>query len=491
MSTLLSRRPWRAAAVTAASAVVLSGCSFSPYELPLPGGADVGDDPFTVTVAFRDVLDLVPQSAVRVNDIAVGKVTRVRLDGWTARVTLEVNKDVDLPDNAEAQIRQTSLLGEKFVSLEAPAQGGTGRLGDGDVIPLDRSGRNPEIEEVLGAASLLFNGGGLEKTNTIVRELNAALGGNEPEVKELLRNTTDFIGQLDDNKADILTALEKVDNLARATQAQEGAITTALDELPEALDVLDQQRDDLVGLLQSLDRLGDVATDVIRRTKDDTLAVLRDLEPTLRELANSGDDLAKAVQLIFSFPFSDAVGSNSVAAASYPCTAYNPDDPASQNAARLREDVQRGACYGDYMNLDISLSLNLDQAKNLLLGIFSIGERLPDIIGAAAGGAPAAEEGAGGEELAGAVSDLVELQPGLTGLAAPDETAEQGASSGQAAPRGSTAPKASDGSGSPSLDTGPRICTLLGSCRVSTTSELMANQTNDLSRLVLAPVVAR
>ncbi|MFX7013360.1 mammalian cell entry protein, partial [Acinetobacter baumannii] len=91
-----------------------------------------------------------------------------------------------------------------------------------------RSGRNPDIEEVLGAASLLFNGGGLEKTNTIVKELNKTLDGNEPEVKQLLQSTTTFIGQLDENKGEIITALEKVDRLARATQAQEGAITDAL-----------------------------------------------------------------------------------------------------------------------------------------------------------------------------------------------------------------------------------------------------------------------
>jgi len=49
------------------AAVVVSGCSFSGTDLPLPGGADVGDDPYEVTIEFRDVLDLVPQSAVRVD----------------------------------------------------------------------------------------------------------------------------------------------------------------------------------------------------------------------------------------------------------------------------------------------------------------------------------------------------------------------------------------------------------------------------------------
>ncbi|RYJ04800.1 MAG: MCE family protein, partial [Actinomycetales bacterium] len=141
-SSLKTRRFRRGATVAIASLLALSGCGFSPYDLPLPGGADVGDDPYTVTVQFRDVLDLVPQSAVRVDDIAVGKVTKIRLKGWVAGATLKINRDVKLPDDAEATIRQSSLLGEKFVSLSKPTEGGSGRLSNGDKIPLDRSGRN-------------------------------------------------------------------------------------------------------------------------------------------------------------------------------------------------------------------------------------------------------------------------------------------------------------------------------------------------------------
>ena len=114
------RRVARAVAAVVVGSVVLSGCDFDVYSLPLPGGTDVGDDAMTVTVQFEDVLDLVPQSSVKVNDVSVGKVTDVRLDGYAAEVTLELRKDVDLPDNAIAEIRQTSLLGEKFVSLGPP-----------------------------------------------------------------------------------------------------------------------------------------------------------------------------------------------------------------------------------------------------------------------------------------------------------------------------------------------------------------------------------
>ena len=72
MTTFARRTRTRAVIVALAAALSLGGCGFSPYELPLPGGADLGDDPYEVKVDFRDALDLVPQSAVRVNDVSVG-----------------------------------------------------------------------------------------------------------------------------------------------------------------------------------------------------------------------------------------------------------------------------------------------------------------------------------------------------------------------------------------------------------------------------------
>ena len=57
----------------------LTACDFDVYSLPLPGGADVGDDPIEVTVEFVDVLDLVPQSMVKMNGIPVGRVEAVEV----------------------------------------------------------------------------------------------------------------------------------------------------------------------------------------------------------------------------------------------------------------------------------------------------------------------------------------------------------------------------------------------------------------------------
>ena len=71
-----------------------------------------------------------------------------------------------------------SLLGEKYVSLEEPTeQEPTGRLEEGDDIPLSVTGRNPEVEEVLGALSFLLSGGGVAQLGTITREANLVMSG--------------------------------------------------------------------------------------------------------------------------------------------------------------------------------------------------------------------------------------------------------------------------------------------------------------------------
>jgi phospholipid/cholesterol/gamma-HCH transport system substrate-binding protein len=325
----------KALVLGAVAAVVLSGCDASVYSLPLPGGPDVGDNPITIKVEFADVLDLVPQSTVKVNDVSVGKVTAIDLEGYQALVTLEMRRDVELPDNAVAELRQTSLLGEKFIELSPPDQGASGNpLGDGDTIPIERAGRNPEVEEVLGALSLLLNGGGVAQLKTITQELNLALEGREDSAKDVLRQLRTFTGQLDDNKEDIVDAIESLNRLALAAEKQLPTIDKALEELPSALDSIDRQRDDLVEMLTALDQLSSVAVDVIAKSKDATITSLQRLDPVLTELAASGDDFTNAFHVFLTYPFVDEVVGR---------------DP----------QVARNLHMGDYTNLSITLDVDV------------------------------------------------------------------------------------------------------------------------------------
>ncbi|MDQ3786573.1 MAG: MCE family protein, partial [Actinomycetota bacterium] len=271
----------------AASVLMLSGCSefTGIYDIPLPGGADLGDHPYTVKARFRDVLDLVPQSGVKVNEVPVGRVEDIQLapDGWTAEVTMRVNGDVDLPANALAMLRQSSLLGEKYVELSPPpADQAQGTLADGALIPLERTNRNTDIEEVLGALSMLLNGGGVEQLQNIAQELNNALEGREPDLRATLTNVDTLVTTLDESKDDITAAIDGVNKLSATLSKEKDRLAGAIDSLGPGLEVLNQQRSQLVTMLQSLQSLSDVAVETVNASQEDIVADLKALTPALK-----------------------------------------------------------------------------------------------------------------------------------------------------------------------------------------------------------------
>ncbi len=307
-------RATKAAATAATVMVALSGCGAGGfgglYGMPLPGGADLGDHPYKVTAQFANVHDLVPQAAVKVNDVAVGRVSKITLpkDGWTANVTMLVNGRVHLPANAYAQLAQSSLLGEKYIQLSAPTDGsGQGTLSAGTVIPMSRTNRDPEVEEVFGALSLLLNGGGISQLHTITVELNKALNGNEPEIRSMLERVDTLVADLNDHRQDITDALDGLDRLSATLASRKEQIGTVLDDLAPGLKVLDEQRGSLVTMLRSLETLSGVAVTTINRSRADMIADLRALSPTLGNLAAAGRDLPKSLQVLLTYPFTDEV----------------------------------------------------------------------------------------------------------------------------------------------------------------------------------------
>ncbi|MCS0635731.1 MlaD family protein [Streptomyces sp. LP05-1] len=326
--------------------------------VPLPGGADLGPHPYTVTAVFRDVTSLFPQSAVKVNDVPVGRVERITAghDDWLARVTLRINGDVRLPRNAYATLEQSSLLGEKYVELSDPGSLATrpdlavsgrdtpnadapdpdapgpaapgpapvtapvtareravageraaGRLSDGDTIPVARTNRNAEVEEVFGALSMLLNGGGVGQLNTITRELGQALDGRQGTARSALRQISALARNLDAHKGDITEALDHLNTLSATLAARDQKVGAVLTRLSPGLKVLRDQRGGLVTMLRALDTLSSTAVTTIDRSKADTVAGLKALAPALKSLADAGQALPDALQVLVTYPFTDEV----------------------------------------------------------------------------------------------------------------------------------------------------------------------------------------
>jgi phospholipid/cholesterol/gamma-HCH transport system substrate-binding protein len=301
-------------AVLAVVLAAVAGCSSGGfggiYSIPLPGGANLGSHPYQVTARFADAHDLVPQSAVKVNDVSVGRVTSISLPpgSWTASVTMLVAGSVRLPANAIAQVEQSSLLGEQFIALSAPpGVPATGALVNGAVIPEYRTTANVTVEEVLGALSLLLNGGGINQLHTITTELAVALKGDAPQIRSLLVRLHTLLANFNDHRGDIMTALDGLNTLSATLAARDRQIGNVLDHLTPGLRVLADERAQLVTMLNSLHTLSGVAVATINASQADLVTDLRLLTPTLTELANAGQSLPLALQVLLTYPFTDQV----------------------------------------------------------------------------------------------------------------------------------------------------------------------------------------
>jgi phospholipid/cholesterol/gamma-HCH transport system substrate-binding protein len=286
--------------------VALTGCGFKgAYSLPLPGGAG-GGSTYKVTAVFDDVQDLVPMSAVRVSDVAVGDVTGINYDpsDGKAHVTMRIKKSVHLPANAVATLEQTTLLGEKYVALAPPTdQSPSGALADGAVIDDNATSNLPDVQEVFGVLSAVLNGGDLQDLQTINIEISKALQGREQSVKSALRQIDTFVTGLNSQRHEIVRALDELDRFSSSLAQQTGTIATALDDLGPGLKVLADNRAQFTKLLTDLSTFGKVATRIITASREQTVAGLRDLQPILQHLRAAGTNLPRSLELLITYPF--------------------------------------------------------------------------------------------------------------------------------------------------------------------------------------------
>lgn len=297
----------KAIVVTVALGVTLgaSGCEWNGLNsVPMPGTQGRGEGSYEVQIEMPNVTTLSQNSPVRVDDVAVGSVSNIEVQGWHALVTVSLNPEVQLPANSIARIGQTSLLGSQHIELAPPVEEDpTGRLEAGDLIPLERAGAYPTTEQTLSSLSVVLNGGGLAQVQDITTELNAALVGREDAVRDLLPQLDQLVGSLDKQRGDIISAMEGIDRLSSTVEAQRDTLNKALDGIPPALEILVAQRQDITNALTSLGDLSEVASRVIDKSGEDFATNVRALSPTFKALADSGNALTQVLGVLLTFPF--------------------------------------------------------------------------------------------------------------------------------------------------------------------------------------------
>lgn len=298
-------RGWRIFACVFCVLFAVTGCGWNGVNsLPLPGAPGRGPESKRFLVEMPDVGTLVSNSPVMIDDVVVGSVGDISVRNWHAVVSVSVKPEVTVAANAVAKVGQTSLLGSSHLALDPPlGEAPEGSLEPGATLPLNSSSTYPSTEQTLASLSMVVNGGSLGQLGDIIDDLQTTFDGREGQIRDLLTRLDTFMGVLNRQRGNIVTTIHDLNRLSGTFAEQRDVASDALRRLPEALQVLVDERPKLTTALEKLRVFSNTAAGVVSDTQQDVLTNLHNLEPTLAALADVGPDLNKALAYTTVFPY--------------------------------------------------------------------------------------------------------------------------------------------------------------------------------------------
>jgi phospholipid/cholesterol/gamma-HCH transport system substrate-binding protein len=287
------------------TAVALTSCGTwrGAANVPLPIGPGSGSDTYTIYVQMPDVLALNVNSRVRVADVYVGKVRAIELKNWIATLTLDVQSDVKLPQNATARIGQTSLLGTQHVELAAPSHPSPEPLRNGDTIPLQNSAAFPTLERTLASIGTVLHGGGISNLESIATEVNNTLDGNAEPIRDFLGKLDTFTAELNVQRLELTRAIDSTNRLVAIAASRDQTLERVLTEFPSLIKYFADERNKIADTVEALGRFSKVTNETFSQSRTNFDQNLQLLQRPLKQLGIAAPDLPLALKVMLTQPF--------------------------------------------------------------------------------------------------------------------------------------------------------------------------------------------
>jgi phospholipid/cholesterol/gamma-HCH transport system substrate-binding protein len=237
---------------------------------------------------FTDASEVVAKNDVRLNDVIVGKVTSVTLDGLRARVEFSVDEDVKLPAGTRAELRQVSLLGEQYLAL---IPDGTGELADGTTIPLARTRRATDFEELVGAGGELAANIAVSQVNTLTAGFARAFGDDPDKLGRLLHASAATARAFNDHTPDLLATIDRVNEMSAQLAPHSHELARAVDDLAAGMKALEANRGDLARFTTGLASFSDRMAELLSENEARFTEGIPHLKQVFGELVDSTNDI--------------------------------------------------------------------------------------------------------------------------------------------------------------------------------------------------------
>ncbi len=252
----------------------------------------LAEDTVPYRVELADATGLVARNDVRLNDVIVGRVTAVKLDGLVAVVDIEVDDDRPLPAATTAQVRQTSLLGEQFIELRP---GGTGRLARGATIPLERTSRGQDLETLVELGGQLTAEVNVDNLNRVLAAADGGFGSDPARLQRFFDASAGAASAFSDTRDELDRTIEAVDALAARLAPDADRYGAAIDRFAAGAAALARSNDQIPGVVEQVQRLSAQLSGLLERNQASMVRAFDQVVPLLGEVVANLDDLRSVV----------------------------------------------------------------------------------------------------------------------------------------------------------------------------------------------------
>lgn len=210
-----------------------------------------------VTAHFAGAVGVYPGGDVRVLGVKVGTIDEVVPEGKTVRVVFSVDREVRIPQNAQAVVVSPSVVSDRYVQL-APAYTGGPTMGDNAVIPRERTATPVELDELyqsLDKLTTALGPNGANADGALADLLNSAaknLEGNGQALNDTLKNLGQATRTLSGSKEDLFATVDNLQKFTAMLAANDSQVRDFNKQLADVTKLLADERGDLGAALNEL-----------------------------------------------------------------------------------------------------------------------------------------------------------------------------------------------------------------------------------------------
>jgi phospholipid/cholesterol/gamma-HCH transport system substrate-binding protein len=166
---------------------VLTVAAIGIFYLRAPARLGIGA--YEVTANFAAGGGLYQNANVAFRGVQAGRVESVNLTADGVAAKLRLNSDIKIPANSTATVKSVSAVGEQYVDFVPPEHPSQSVLGDGSVIPKERTALPQDVADLLHEADQLVSSLNNTRLQDVLRETFKAFNGSGPELARLIQST--------------------------------------------------------------------------------------------------------------------------------------------------------------------------------------------------------------------------------------------------------------------------------------------------------------